>query len=609
MKRFLWLIRLVFLIVIPLKAQNDTVVFSANGGFYDDVFALHLFSINTQNHIRYTTNGNRPTAQSSLYEEPLLLDYSKYSRSDIYTILNCPEQDFFLPDSIQHCIVIRAAAFDENDSCVSQVVTNSYFIKALGCDTHGLPAISLCADSLDLFDDTIGIFVPGVHYNPLNPYGTGNYFMKGREWERVSNIEFYEIGDNAGINQLVGLRTHGKQSRWRSQKGYSIYAREEYGKKRLKYKFFQTTPVESFKRLTLKPYLSSWNGSGAKDYLCNRIAQPLNMETLSSRPGVLFINGEYWGVYYVEEKPDEHYLADHLGVDKDQVNIIKDWSIADCGSPDNFNALYEWMEQADLFDETQYDYAKANLDISNFIDYCIFELFSENLDWPANNVRCWQEGNGKWRWIFYDGDGCLEEQGMDVFANISYCGDQLWPTSKKSTLFFRRLWENVSFREQFVSRFNQLAYTTFSYQNTKPYFDYIVQALWREVQNQIDRFNFPHDYATWENYCMPVTDQFLKTRSEIILEELRDFISINELVADGIMCYPNPFSDKISLYFEAPAWGIDEIEIYDVMGRIVFGQACLFNLGSNELTIQPSLLQAGIYVLKIGSFTQRIVKY
>lgn len=210
MKRFLWLIRLVFLIVIPLKAQNDTVVFSANGGFYDDVFALHLFSINTQNHIRYTTNGNRPTAQSSLYEEPLLLDYSKYSRSDIYTILNCPEQDFFLPDSIQHCIVIRAAAFDENDSCVSQVVTNSYFIKALGCDTHGLPAISLCADSLDLFDDTIGIFVPGVHYNPLNPYGTGNYFMKGREWERVSNIEFYEIGDNAGINQLVGLRTHGK---------------------------------------------------------------------------------------------------------------------------------------------------------------------------------------------------------------------------------------------------------------------------------------------------------------------------------------------------------------------------------------------------------------
>ena len=324
MKRFFWLIGFVFLIVMSLKAQNDTVVFSAEGGFYDDVFALQLFNNNTQNHIRFTTNGNRPTAQSSLYEEPLLLDCSKYSRSEIYTILNCPEQDFFLPDSIRHCIVIRAAVFDENDSCVSQVVTNSYFISALGCDTHGLPAVSLCADSLDLFDYEIGIFVPGIHFDPLSPYLSGNYFMKGREWERLTNVEFYEI-DNRGFKQQLGLRTHGKQSRWRSQKGYSLYAREEYGHKRINYKLFETTSIASFKRLALRPYMSAWNGSGCKDYICNRIVEPLDVESLSSRPCVLFINGEYWGIYYVEEKPDEHYLADHLGVDKDDVTIIKEW--------------------------------------------------------------------------------------------------------------------------------------------------------------------------------------------------------------------------------------------------------------------------------------------
>ena len=100
MKRCLWLIGFVFLIVMSLKAQNDTVVFSAPGGFYEDVFSLELYNTQPQNHIRYTTNGNRPTAQSPLYEEPLLLDSTKYSQSNIYTVVNCPEDEFFLPDSV-----------------------------------------------------------------------------------------------------------------------------------------------------------------------------------------------------------------------------------------------------------------------------------------------------------------------------------------------------------------------------------------------------------------------------------------------------------------------------------------------------------------------------
>ena len=557
------------LIAFSGLAQNDTVAFSMHGGFYDEVFSLELNHIFPQNHIRYTINGNRPTAQSPLYEEALVLDEQLYSKSDIYTIINCPEQDFFLPDSIRHCIVIRAAVFDENDSCVSQVATNSYFINALGCDTHGLPALSLCADSLDLFDYERGIFVPGVHFDSLNPYFTGNYFMKGREWERLCNVEFYEVEDNAGINQLVGLRTHGKQSRWSSQKGYSLYAREEYGKKRMRYKFFDTTPIEKFKRLSLKPYSSSFNGSGCADYISNRIAQNLNVEAMSSRPCVLFINGEYWGVYYVEEKPDEHYLADHWDVDDDSVNIIKEWFLADCGSPDNYYALYAWLEQANLADETQYAYVETQIDMGNCIDYYIFELFSENLDWPANNVRMWQENDGPWRWIFYDGDGCLHEQGMDVFANATYDGDSSYPSNRRATLFFRRLLENESFMTRFCDRFNRLAFTTFSYENTKPYFDYITQQLRDEVPNQVERFNKPHAYSTWENYCIVVHDHFLRDRSERIVMELNDFLSVEEPSTISVQCYPNPFSDEIRLGIESEGFGAKEVAIYDVMGRKV----------------------------------------
>ena len=246
MRKRLCFILFALSVVFGAMAQNDSVVFSASGGFYNEVFALELNNIHPQNHIRYTTNGNRPDANSPLYSHSLVLDERLYSKSNIYTIIDCPEETFFLPDSVQHCIVIRAAVFDENDSCVSQVMTNSYFIRALGCDTHGLPVVSLCADSLDLFDYYRGIFVPGAHYVWWSPLYSGNYFQRGIEWERLCNVEYYEL-DNTGINQQAGLRTHGGSTRRIQQKNLKILAKEEYGNKRFKHKFFQEIPNDSFK--------------------------------------------------------------------------------------------------------------------------------------------------------------------------------------------------------------------------------------------------------------------------------------------------------------------------------------------------------------------------
>lgn len=607
MHRRMLILVLLCLSSLSLWAQNDTVVFSASGGFYDNVFALQLDCQNPQNHIRYTTNGNRPTAQSPLYESPLVLDERLYSKSDIYTIINCPENEFYLPDSVGHCIVIRAAVFDANDSCVSAVKTNSYFIRALGCDTHGLPAVSLCADSLDLFDYETGIFVPGIYFDSLNPYVTGNYFQRGRDWERLCNIEFRE-SDNTGINQQVGLRTHGKQSRWRCHKGMKVYAREEYGKKRLKHRFFATTPIDSFKHLTLRPFSSSWNNSGSQDYIMGRMAVSLDVESLASRPATLFLNGEYWGIYFLSEKPDERYLEDHYGVDIEGVSIINNWVEAECGSMDNFTALYNWMQTADLSDNEQYEYAQAHIDIANFIDYYILELFGANIDWPSTNIRLWQEGDGKWRWIFFDGDSCLQFQLFDVFANATYDGDQLYPASQRSTLFFRCLLENDNFKVQFASRFNALASTEWTYENTKLYFDSIKATLQGEVLNQSYRFGAPSSLVNWVYYSMYVIDQFLRERPAKIIEVLSEFISgVDNTETVEFQCYPNPFSDEIRLDFDATGFCASEISIYDVLGRKLCNYPCMITSGHNEFVIHPQLT-SGVYLLTFGNHVQRIVK-
>ena len=606
MKRSLWLVGFIFFTAFFANAQNDTVIFSVSGGFYDDVFALKLYNVNPQNHIHYTVNGNSPTAQSPVYADSLWLDESQYSESDIYTIQITPDDLVYVPDSVQHCIVIRAAVFDENDSCVSRVITNSYFIHVLGCDTHGLPAVSLCADSLDLFDYEQGIFVPGVYFDSLNPDWSGNYYQSGMEWERLMNIEFYEL-DNTGINQQAGLRTHGGNGRRFQQKCVKIYAREEYGKKRFKHKFFETIPLDNFKHLVLKPFVSSWNQSGVNDHICNQIALQLNLETLASRPVVLYLNGEYWGIYYIHERPDERYLQDHFGIDIDDVNIMGNWvNVVEHGSSENFIALSQWLETADLTLPEDYAYVESKIDIGNFIDYQIFELYSENADWPVNNMRCWQLDDGPWRWIFFDGDACLLWMTFNAFDNAVYMGSEIWPSSTQSTLFFRKLMENEDFKARFESRFFELLDSAFSYSVIEPIFENIKMQIEPEVPLQSYRFGFPMTVETW-NMDMDRVKYFLSARTQYILEPLHILVEgISESLSNNVLCYPNPFVDEFRLKWPSDDGMMQEIAIYDVFGRKVFRQNVVA-ANCDEISINPHL-PSGLYVLKVGSYMLRIVR-
>ena len=597
------------LLLVPffgISQPAEKACFSVPGGFYETSTVLEIFPFYQQHHIRFTTNGNRPTVQSQLYTEPLLLDESLYSTSNIYTIQISPDS-IYIPDTLQHCIVIRAAVFDENDSCISPVATNSYFIQSLGCDTHGLPVVSLCADSLDLFDYEHGIFVPGVNFDPQDPNWSGNYYQSGEEWERPSNIEFYEL-NNEGINQEAGLRTHGGNGRRFQQKCMKLYAREIYGKKRFVHHFFESIPQDSFKTLILKPFVASWNYTGINDHVSNQIAAQLNVESLASRPVLLYLNGEYWGIYYIHERPDEHYLENHFAVDIDNVNIVSSWiPTVDHGSTVSFIALYHWIETADLTITENFRHLETLTDLDNFIDYQILELFLENTDWPTNNMRCWQEGNGKWRWIFFDGDACLRWMTFHTFDNAVYDGDEIYPSSRRATLFFRKLLTNEEFRDRFNIRFHELLNTTFSYDNTGPMFDQISSSLAPEIPFQSARFGIPNDVETWNAY-MNHTQWFLLQRCENILPVLDEFISLSllEVQQAYFEVFPNPSNGVVTLVLDVERQQAVPCLVYDVTGRQVFAQTLSLDAGFNRVSFDL-LLSPGLYFMKIGTQSIKII--
>ncbi len=593
------------LLLCIASANAQEVTFSTPGGFYDNPFELTLSCNQRDKVIHYTTNGNTPTANDPVFGEPLLLGESLYSHSDIYTILNCPETMWFLPETVQKCIVIRAAAFDENGSPSGKVTTNTYLIKSLGCDTHGLPAVSICADSLDLFDYERGIFVPGAYQDPSNPEGTGNYYQSGREWERPMNFEFYET-DNKGVNQQAGLRTHGGNGRKLQQKCVKIYAREEYGKKRFNHPFFETISDSSFKHLILKPFTSSWTQSGINDYVSNQIASRLDLETLASRPVALYLNGEYWGIYYIHERPDENYLEDHCHVDINGINLIEDWDgTCEAGSNGNFLVLYDFIANNDLADPDAYSYVASQIDISNFIDYQIFEIFSANLDWPANNMRCWQAGNGPWRWIFFDGDIGLITKEYDAFANATYDGPSTYPASSTSTLFLRKLLENESFKVAFLNRFNQLLHSAFAYETTKPLKDKAFEKLEGEIPNQVARFHNPDSLQLWEQH-MDGIDAFLSLRERYVVAQMQErfFADDYSYSIDGL--FPTPAQNEIHIQTNFDKTALTYVQIIDLKGRVHMSLEHTFGAGQYEL-ILPIHLPSGIYTLRIGETTRKFV--
>ncbi len=611
MKKTICTVCFIFVCLLMLRAQTDTVHYSSPGGFYETSFALTL-RCQEGHHIRYTTNGHTPTATSTLYQNPLFLDERLFSDTDIYKAQISPDYLVYVPDSVRHIIVIRAAVFDANDSCIGPTVTHSYLIHSLGFEEKELAVVSICADSLSLFDYNTGLFVPGVFYDPNDPEHTGNYYQKGKDWERPVNVEFYEPDDNTGINQICGLRTHGNRSRRYPAKGMKIYAREECGIKRFKHAFFNDTPINSYKRLVLKPFANFEPYSGIQDPFCCKMAVLLGLEAPHSRPIIVYLNGEYWGIYFLQEKMDDHYLEDHFGVNTALCNIISHWKgIVDCGNNINFLAMMEWFNQADLSNDSVYQHAGELIDIDNFIDYNVLQTFIGNWDWPGNNMRCWQEGHSRWRWIFFDGDATLMSDDLDEFANAAvYEPPTTWINFPEAKLLLGKLMQNNHFKTAFKKRAYELCDGLFLSENTAPILNELIETLRPRIQDQRHRFGYPPTDALW-NHGNDVIQTYLHHRVENYLNALEKFCSVGE--SDDLLhgkqpfyCFPNPSDGHFWIQLNEPNNEIVELQIYDITGTLVHKESLIPHENSKFSLYIPHQ-KAGLYLIKIGNQTQRIV--
>lgn len=450
----------------------QTPSFSLLPGVYTSAQTVEI-SIPSGATVRYTTDGSIPTQASTAYTGPIALGSG--------------------------VTILRARAF-AGGLFDSDIATASYFVNqgeaTIENHTTTLPIVSLVADPQDYFGAKYGIYVAGQTYyeksggrdTPTSftiEHGNNSDYLKyanfnaqhlthpdpkGMNWERETHIDYIVDGTLAYEADVLS-RIFGAFSRYELMKGIALVARSGYGDTSMDYQFFDNREYSSYKSLTLRPSAMDWKFTRIRDILIQGLLEDGGsiLPTQAYKQVVLYINGEYWGVYNLREKVNKYFLAQQYNLpDPEQIDILVGNGNAPAAEISgngylDYQALVQYAGSHDLSDSSNYAYVCSLMDVENFAEYCAMEIFVGNTD--TGNIKFWRSKqlDNKWRWIPYDFDWALNyDDGTKDIAYTTgwrrnffakYFHETGHGANKGfSTVLSRALLKNSSFRAMFLQK-------------------------------------------------------------------------------------------------------------------------------------------------------------
>ena len=400
--------------------------FSKKSGIYANEFDLTLTSEQGY-HIFYTVDSSTPTTESTLFENPIHI-YDKTSEANVLSSRTdiCGTKVPYIPTTpVNKCMVVRAICYDDFGN-YSPVVSSSYWIGQDEFIRNGISVMSISTDFGNLFDSEKGIYCRGKiwddwaaseEYDPSIGYWEqpGNYHQKGFDWERASNITYLNEKHNVKCEQLIGARIKGSSTRGNPKKSFNLNARFLYdGNSKFDYKFND----KKCEGITLRA-----GGNNAyfmvTDPINSMIAKKYNfdMETQDSTPTYLFLNGEYWGLYFITDKYDSKFIEEKYDIE--DAIIWKTGEIEEGYQTDisYFQQAKATIGSAMLTDEG-YELFSSQYSVSSMVDTIIFHSYIDHYDYDMfwTNSSAWRSRNinedvenedGLIRFMLYDTDFSL----------------------------------------------------------------------------------------------------------------------------------------------------------------------------------------------------------
>jgi len=389
--------------------------------------------------IRYTTDGSEPTSKSTKYTSPINIGKTK---------------------------VIRAKLFC--DGWLSPMSSAQSYIFHPREIT--LPIFSVQTNDKYLNDKEIGLFANN----------NSKEDKKTHDWRRPVMIEFFPVGsDNSAFNQLGETRIQGGQSRSNALKSMVFYANKRFDPdhKRYSYEFFpdQKPGITEFKSFSLRDGGNDFGDLYFRDLIIQRtMADHVDLDWQAGHSAVLYINGEYMGMLNIRERSNEDNIySNYNGLeDIDMVEISHE-------KVDNVDQFLEEFKGSE--DETFYNAFKAFysekghtkaeyeqwMDVSEYLNVMIMNLFYGNIDFPGNNIVFWRPNDDDtesglpkiWRFIVKDTDfglGLYNRQNnyntIDLLYHPEKYPNDNWAFTEPATRLIKNMLEDKDILDLFIDK-------------------------------------------------------------------------------------------------------------------------------------------------------------
>ena len=502
-------------IAIDITTKHTLVSFSRESGCYTKPFTLFI-SAPRDSKIYYTLNSDVPTENSEIYHNGIFIDNASEHenvycmRKDVstgfYTDLIAqyqtrdPNPEYVSPDFlVDKCTVLRVLVVDNDGK--KEYFTKCYFIKNKEeIKENEVFIISIVSDPSNLFDYNTGIYVTGYTFDEYFEAGSlsrnwrswsANYRRRGKEWEREANIQIYNEKFECILDKKVGIRTRGGISRGTIPRGLSVFARNEYDGENI-------IPVDLFGTDFYAQRLNLDAGGNqtinvVSDYLLTKCADELYVSNKHYVPCEMYLDGEYWGFYWLCEKYDEDYVSHYYGVNENDVVIVKDEALEQGEYEDIrlYKGMKSFLKNNDMSLQSNYEKASEMIDIQSFVDYYALMVYIARCeDWPNGNCAVWRTRNtfgggyydGKWRYMLYDcnsscmdyGDGTVDHDTLDYVINTD-------PV-------FSSLWVNNDFKAMFENRIIEIAGSCFDPDRVDTILDEYDEKMYMYLHKSWDRF-------------------------------------------------------------------------------------------------------------------------
>ncbi len=425
-----------------VSSDEEPLKLSRNFGVYDFSFNLAV-SVARQGHvIRYTTDGSEADENSTLYENGILIANTKSAGKYILTksvhIYDTSKYGSYMPSMRYKGVPLSLVEYDENGNEVFRK-RGTFLVMPKGSSYFkNVPVVCLSAP----VENFIGIDGSGGLYNLI-----------ADEKKYDAFLEYYDFSSGEKFSLETKMKLGGNWTKGFACRTINLNFKKNSKDKKnddLGVKIFPTLNDKKIKRLRLHSGGNDTFSAFFTDAFVQRLASMADVKVATSayRPCVLFLNGEYWGVYGLREHYNEDYLSATYGVKKkDIVFVDKTHSPEKGNSKYNFNIktknkdvaikeldkLFEFLECSDAdgtdfspvitkdwTSDKVYDEFCKLVDVEGLADLILLNGYAANWDFMGNNLRMWKTVNvdpsnpyadGRWHFILHDTDFSFQDEG------------------------------------------------------------------------------------------------------------------------------------------------------------------------------------------------------